>query len=155
MIIVKLAELSSETKEYSLEDGSTVGDLFNIANKSFVYGSVRRNHIDVQAHEELYDGDRIFNGKSTKGNLDPFDVAFAKLGDSVTTLSATDGQTIRQVLDAGLSSSDRERFFRPDGKPAYEYRINGVLVQENHILRQPSGSVSIRVICTQKVKGNI
>jgi len=154
MIIVKLAELNSHTQEYSLDDGSTVGDLFEVANKTFIDGAVRINQSVVRDITVLQDGDRVFNGKVTKGNLDTFDVSFAKLSDTVTTISAEDGQTIRQVLDAGLSASEREKFFRPDGKPAYEYRIDGTLVEETYVLRRPSGDRPIRVICSQKVKGN-
>jgi len=155
MIIVKLAELNAQTVEYSLESGSTVGDLFDIAKKTFVEGAVRINQSVVDEETPLRDGDRVFNGKATKGNMDSFDVSFAKLGDSVVTVSAQPGQTIRQILESGLNETDRARFFTAEGKSAFEYRLqDGRTVPETHVLTTPAEGDRIRIICSQMVKGN-
>jgi len=67
MVIVKLLELGSQTKEYSLENGSCVGDLLDLAEKSFVQGTVTRNNCNVEEDTCLRDGDRIFIGKGHQG----------------------------------------------------------------------------------------
>lgn len=153
MITVKLVELGSQIREYSLDDSSDVGSLFRAAGKTFVQGSVTRNQAVVNEGTPLYDNDRIFLGRATKGNL-PFEVNFMRLGDTSVNLPAEDGYTIKRTLEQ-LGGSERAKFYRADGSVAYEFRVSGVgqPVDENHVLARPAQG-SLRVICSQRVKGN-
>ncbi len=151
MVIVKLLELGSQTKEYSLENGSCVGDLLDLAEKSFVQGTVTRNNCNVEEDTCLRDGDRIFIGRATKGNL-PFEVNFIRLGSSSVGVAAEDGYTIKQTLEQ-LDNGEKEKFFRPDGSMAYEFRISGRKVEDDHVLERPT-SGELRIVCSQRVKGN-
>jgi hypothetical protein len=153
MITVKLIELGSEVKEYALESGSDLNDLLEAAEKDFSDGTITRNSQVLDEDSELHNGDRIFIGKATKGNLDPFEVNFIRLGDTSVALAAEDGYTIKRTLEQ-LSETEKTKFFRADGSMAYEFRVGGGQpVDENHILQRP-GSGAIRVICSQRVKGN-
>ena len=154
MITVKLVELGSAIQEYCLEDSSCISDLFDAAGKTFVQGSVTRNNSSINEGTTLYNNDRIFLGRATKGNV-PFEVNFMRLGDTSVNLPAEDGYTIKRTLEQ-LGSEDRTKFYRPDGSVAYEFRVGGVgsPVDENYILIRPSSSSSVRVICSQRVKGN-
>jgi len=155
MITVKLIELGSEVKEYGMEDGSTVGDLLRIAHKSYVHGCVTRNNAEVSSGATLRNNDRIFVGKAMKGNTDPFEVTFVRLGDTSISLGCADGQSIKQVLEQLEDGEQRRKFFREDGTVAYEFRVGqmGQPVNENYVLNRPN-SGSVRVICSQRVKGN-
>ena len=153
MITVKLVKLGRQTREFALENCSTVEDLFDIADENFVQGNVTRNHGVLNSGAQLYDGDRIYIGTAVKGNQDVFDVNFVRLGDSTISLPAEDGYTIKKVLDQ-LGEDEKEKFYRPDGSCSYEFRIGGSQPRdENFVLHRPTGG-SIRIICAQRVKGN-
>ena len=154
MITVKLVELGSAIQEYCLEDSSCVGDLLEVAGKTFVQGSVTRNNTAINKGATLYNNDRIFLGRATKGNV-PFEVNFMRLGSSSVNLPAEDGYTIKRTLEQ-LGAGDRNKFYRPDGSVVYEFRVSGSgrPVDENYVLNHPVGSDSIRVICAERVKGN-
>lgn len=153
MIVVKLMQLGASVIEYSLEDGSEVSDLFDAAGKTFVPGSVTRRQCNVNEDTTLHDGDKIFVGNAVKGNI-PFEVSFLRLGDSSVNLPAEDGYTIKRTLEQ-LDDSEKAKFYRADGKAAYEFRIGASTdVGENYVLQRPAGDASLRVICAQRVKGN-
>ena len=156
MISVKLIELGSETKEIGLHDGAVLTDLLDEVGKNFDDGEYTRNHQPISEDTTLYDRDRVFFGKATKGNLDPFEVNFIRLGDTSVSVAAQDGYTIKRTLQEGLSDSEKVKFFRNDGSVAYEFRIGGQgqPVNEDHVLQRPT-SGSVRVICSQRVKGNL
>ena len=155
MISVKLVELGSEIKEYSLNDGSTLQDLLNVANERYVEGAITRNNQPILPYANLYNGDRIFLGRATKGNLDPFEVNFIRIGGSTVHLAAEDGYTIKQTLEQ-LDGEERTKFFRADGKAAYEFRVGGGQpVEMSYVLSRPPAGTAIRVICSQRVKGNL
>ena len=153
MITVKLIKLGEVNREYALDSSSSVADLFEKAGDNFIQGNVTRNHQVVNPETYLRDGDRIYIGTAVKGNQDIFDVNFIRLGDSSVSLPAENGYTIKQVLEQ-LSPAEKGKFYRADGSVSYEFRIgDGRPVGENHIInRPPSGSV--RIICSQRVKGN-
>ena len=156
MITVKLVKLGSQIKDYCLEYSASVSDLLEIADETFVQGSVTRNNQVVNRDTPLRDGDRIYLGRATKGNIDdPFEVSFMKLGGSVVNLPAEDGYTIKQVLQQ-LDDAERRNFYRADGSVAYEFRVSGNTrpVDENYVLQRPTNGDSLRVICAQRVKGN-
>lgn len=154
MIIVKLVKLGEQTREYALESGSTVENLFEQAGDDFISGNVTRNHSVVRLETVLYDNDRIYIGTAVKGNQNIFDVNFVRLGDSTISLPAEDGYTIKKILEQ-LSEAEKGKFYRADGSPTYEFRIGGEgrPVDENHVINRPA-SGSVRIICSQRVKGN-
>jgi len=153
MITVKLMQLGAKVVEYSLEDCATVSDLFEIAEKTFVAGAVTRNQTTVSEDTRLYNNDKIFVGNAIKGNV-PFEVSFLRLGDSSVNLTADEGYTIKRTLDQ-LDASEKSKFYRPDGKAAYEFRIGASTdVGENYVLQRPAGDATLRVICAQRLKGN-
>ncbi len=154
MISVKLIKLGAQTREYCLAPSSTLSSLLRSAGETFVSGSVTKNNVVLHSESPLYDGDKVYLGVATKGNL-PFEVNFMRLGGTSVGLPAEDGYTIKRTLEQ-LDSADRANFYRADGSVAYEFRVTGQgqPVDENHILRRPSQGDSIRVICSQRVKGN-
>ena len=154
MIIVKLVELGSEIKEYGLDDSSVLSDLLKAADKVFVSGNITRNNYELSVNSQLYSGDRVFIGKAMKGNLDPFEVDFIRIGGTSVLVAANDGQTIKEVIEQLNDEEQRKKFFRADGSAAYEFRVGGGKpVDENHVLERPM-SGSVRIICSQRVKGN-
>lgn len=151
--IVKIVELGTEVQSYAVEPGTTVGNLFDQADRTFRDGEVSRRGTILRSEDRVYDGDTIYIAHLVKGNVDPFEVEIFRLGGGrAVTLPATDGMTLQQVLNQ-LNSEEKSQFFRPNGTPSFEFRINGQIVTlENTISRNPSGSV--RVIASQVVKGN-
>jgi len=154
MIVVKLIQLGRENREYALENSSTVEDLFDAAEENFIQGNITRSHQIVSPETTLRDGDRIYIGTAVKGNQDIFDVNFLRFGDQGISLPAENGYTIKKTLEQ-LSDTDKEKFYRADGKLAYEFRIgnSGLPVGEDFVLNSPNLE-SIRIICTQRMKGN-
>jgi len=153
MIHVKLVQLGSEIKEYALETGANVAQLLDAAGETYVDGSVTRNGSTVCRDTVLYDRDKVFIGKATKGNVDPFEVTFVRLGDTSISLPAEDGYTIERTLQQ-LPESEKGKFFRADGKAAYEFRVGGgAPVELSYVISRPA-SGNVRVICSQRVKGN-
>jgi len=159
VIVVKILQLNCPSESYGLEDGSTVEDLFNEADKEFVDGEVTRRHTRLNLNDRLYDNDVVMISKMTKGNQDLFEVEILRIGGGgrVLTLTAQPGYTIKQVLDQ-LPPDDRAQFFRVDGTSAYEYRISGPGASTDplpvsYVLTAAPGS-KIRLLCSQLVKGN-
>ena len=153
MVIVKLIKLGQPNQEFPLDNGSNIKDLFDLADENFIQGNVTRNHQTVYPETELRDGDRIYIGTAVKGNQDIFDVNFIRLGDSTVSLPAEDGYTIKKTLEQ-LGEVEKGKFYRADGSVAYEFRIgNGSPVGEDYVINRPT-SGSIRIICSQRVKGN-
>jgi len=152
MIEVKLIALGSPIVPYALENRSDVSSLFRAAGKSFVQGNVTRNQETVSEDTILHDGDRIFLGQAVKGNI-PFEVSFLRLGDASISLPAEDGYTIKATLSQ-LGDDEKAKFYRADGKASYEFRIgNSAAISEDTVLQRPD-SGTLRVICSQRVKGN-
>lgn len=155
MVLVKFIELNTEVVERSLEDGSTVGDLFDMLDKNIDAGQVTICQSSVNEDTRLRDGDRVFFAKKTKGNNEEaFEVKFIKLGGGVFTVAIGNGTTIDSALNL-LSTADKAQFVRPDGKPACEYRLkSGSVVEGSHVIvRNPAGPIT-QIICAQRTKGN-
>lgn len=154
MIDVKIIEIGKKNEDYTLDDGSTVDSLFRASKRHYTQGTVTKNNRVVTKNTPLYDGDRIFIGSMVKGNVDPFLVKFVVIGGPAVELAAEDGYTIQRTLDQ-LEPADKSRFFRADNSLAYEIRVEGGRpVDQNYILQRPSGSAPVRVVCSQRVKGN-
>lgn len=155
-ICVKLIELGQEIKEFDISEDPCVSKLFEVAGKSFsADAAITRRGIKIDSYTQLYDEDKVFVGKKTKGNLEPFEVSFIRMGagGGIINLPAEDGDTIEKVLGQ-LEDEQRKSYYRADGTPAYEYRIGTSKVEGSHELRRPSGSASLRIILSQKIKGN-
>ena len=153
-VIVKIVQLGTKVQSYAIEPGSTVEDLFIQAEREFVQGEVTRNQACVSENTILYDGDTLYVAKVVKGNADPFEVEIFRLGGGhAITLPAQDGMSINAILNQ-LNSDEKVQFFRANGTPAFEFRINGELVTIEHVPNRPS-SGKIRIICAQVVKGNL
>ena len=154
-IIVKIIKMGSPVNSYSLEPGSTVEDLFNVADIEFKDGGVTLRGQQVCENTVLSDGDSIIVADVVKGNLDPFEVEIFRLGGGRSvTLPAQDGMSIKTVLEQ-LNPEEKAQFFRSNGQPAYEFRISGVneAVTIDTVVQRPS-SGKVRVIASQVVKGN-
>jgi hypothetical protein len=154
-IIVRIIQLNTEIQSFAMAPGSTVGQLFQQAGRTFVSGEVMRRTQRVSEDTVLYNGDDIVIAKMVKGNLDPFEVEIFRLGGGRSiSLPATDGMTIKSVIEQ-LQTEERAQFFLTNGQPRYEFRISGVneAVSADTVLVRPT-SGKIRVICSQVVKGN-
>jgi hypothetical protein len=151
--VVKIVELGTEVQSYAVEPGSTVESLFDQAERDFVAGEVSRRGNILRSDDRVYDGDVIYIAHMVKGNADPFEVEIFRLGGGrAITLPATDGMSLKAVLDQ-LNTEEKGQFFRANGTPAFEFRIDGQIVTlESVPCRNAIGKV--RVICSQVVKGN-
>lgn len=159
-IVVKILQLNCPTKTVCVNSGDTIEDVFAEAGLDFVDGEVTRRHARLSLNDTVYDNDVIMISKMTKGNQDLFEVEILRIGGGGRVISQTaePGYTIKQVLDQ-LPAGDRSQFFRPDGNPAYEFRISGTGAGANtpvpltHQLNAAPGG-KVRILCTQVVKGN-
>ena len=153
-IIVKIVELGTEIKSYAIESGSTVADLFDQAEREFNEGEVSRNQRLLTEDSQVYDGDTIYVAKMVKGNMDPFEVEIFRLGGGrAITLPAQDGMSIKTILDQ-LNAEEKAQFFRANGTPAFEFRIDGQIATVDSVPSRPANG-KVRVICSQVVKGNL
>ena len=156
MCVARIIQFNSEIKSYSVDSGSTVAELFEIAEIDYVQGDVTRRGSTVNEDTIVMDGDDFFNGKKVKGNNDPFVVEFIRLGANqrVIQMPASDGYTIKQTLDQ-LPEADRASFYRPDGTAGYDFRIGAMTESAglNYVIPRPTDG-KVRVICSQLVKGN-
>ena len=117
--------------------------------------TITRGGAEVTLSTRLYNGDKVFIGTKTKGNVEePFEVQLIRMGagGGIEKLPATPGMTIQEVIDQ-LGDEARAAFKHADGSPAYEYRIGTRKVETSEKLIRPSGDV-VRIILSQKVKGN-
>ena len=153
-ILVKLVEFG-DVKSYSLTPGSTVDDLFKMAEKEFIQGNVTIRHNVVTGRMTLSDGDKVYNGRALKGNQEEiFDVDFIKIGGGVAVhIGIEDGMTVKEAIDL-MREEDRASFFKANGDPAYEFRIGGIKSSIDSEIPRASGDETQRVLCTQKLKGN-
>jgi len=154
-IIVKLVKFG-EVNTYSLPQGSTVRDLMNMANETFVQGNVTIRHNTVTESSRLTDGDKVYLGRTLKGNQsDVFDVEFFKIGGGrAIHLGIEDGMTIKDAIEM-MREEDSATFFKANGDPAYEFRIGGVQSSlTSEIPRPANESETLRIFCSQKMKGN-
>ena len=152
-IIVKIVELGTEIKSYAVEPETTVGELFEQAERDFNEGEVSRNQRLLTEDSQVYDGDTIYVAKMVKGNMDPFEVEIFRLGGGrAITLPAQDGMSIKTILDQ-LNAEEKAQFFRANGTPAFEFRIDGQIATVDSVPSRPANG-KVRVICSQVVKGN-
>ena len=153
-IIVKIVELGTEIKSYAVESETTVGELFEQADRDFNEGEVSRNQRLLNEDSQVYDGDTIYVAKMVKGNMDPFEVEIFRLGGGrAITLPAQDGMSIKTILDQ-LNAEEKAQFFRANGTPAFEFRIDGQIATVDSVPSRPANG-KVRVICSQVVKGNL
>jgi hypothetical protein len=153
MVVAKIVKLGIPVESYPLENGSTVADLFCEAGLDFVQGEVTRNQVQVCEDCMVNDGDTFYVAKMVKGNADPYEVEIFRLGGGrAITLPAQDGMSIKAILDQ-LSSEEKAQFFRQNGTPAFEFRINGEIATVDSVPGRPATG-KIRMICSQVVKGN-
>jgi hypothetical protein len=151
--IVKIVQLGTEVQSYAVESGSSVGDLFDQADRDFNEGEVSRRQTILRENDPVFDGDTIYIAKMVKGNSDPFEVEIFRLGGGrAITLPAQDGMSIKQILDQ-LNAEEKGQFFRANGTPAFEFRIDGQIATIDTVPNRPT-SGRVRVICSQVVKGN-
>jgi len=151
--IVKIVQLGTEVQSFAIENGSSVSTLFDQADREFNHGEVTRRGITLSENTPIYDGDIIYIAKMVKGNADPFEVEVFRLGGGrAITLPANDGMSLKQILEQ-LSTEEKAQFFRQNGQPAFEFRVDGQIVTIDSVPNRPSTG-KIRVICSQVVKGN-
>lgn len=141
-----------------ISDNPTVQGLLDALNVSLPENStITVNGVEVQKHTQLYNDQKVFIGTKTKGNVDdPFEVNLIRMGagGGIEKLPATPGMTIQAVIDQ-LSADKKTAFIHADGSPAYEYRIGTKKVELTESLRRPTdGTGIVRIILSQKVKGN-
>ena len=155
MIVAKLIELGEPIEEFALEDGATVGDLLDKADRDVDGCVITVNNVTSAESRRLYNNDKVYITRATKGNT-PFEVQLVRLGssDGIINLPAEDGYTIKRVIEQ-LPSDKRSQFFNADGSDAYEYRIGGSgnPVNANHVLQRPA-SGTVRLILSQRMNGN-
>ena len=156
--IVKIVELMKAVQSFALESGSTVGDLFEQADRDFPSKEdgyeVTRKGVKLTKNDTIYDGDTIYVAQLLKGNADPFEVEFCRIGGGAAiTYPAQDGMTLKAIMDQ-FSSEEKAQFFRSNGTPAFEFRVNGQLVTVDATPSRPE-SGKMRVICSQVYKGNL
>lgn len=151
---VKIIQLGTPVQSFAVEAGTTVAELFDQANRDFNQGEVTRRQTTLSEDDRVYDGDIIYIAPMVKGNQDPFEVEIFRLGGGAAiTLPASDGMSLKTILDQ-LGPEEKGQFFRANGQPAFEFRVNGQLISiDSTVTRPVSGKV--RVICSQVVKGNV
>lgn len=156
VICAKLIKMGDEIKEHEISDDPTVEGLFDKAGEEFPDDcSVTRQGVEVNLDTRLYDGDKIFVGRKTKGNQDVFEVKLIRMGvaDGIKLIASQGGQSIKQIIDQ-LPTAQKEQYYKADGSPAYEYRIGNSKVDENYVVPRPTDNQPVRIILSQKVKGN-
>ena len=154
MILVKLVELGRQTQEFPLENGASVSDLFDAADRP-MDGSITINGQSVSSYTVLRDRDMVFVGNRVKGNV-PFEAKFIRFGGnpSLVGVMVEDGYTVEQAV-SGMNADIKAQFIGPQGKHSYEYRIGGTqLVEANAVIPRPSQGTEVRIICSQRMKGN-
>ena len=156
--IVKIVELMREVVSFAVESGSTVGELFDQAGRDFPCKEdgyeVTRKGVRLTEDSEVYDGDTVYVAQLVKGNADPFEVEIFRLGGGrAITLPAQDGMSIKTILEQ-LGPEEKAQFFRQNGTPAFEFRVDGQIVTVDSTPSRPT-SGKMRVICSQVVKGNL
>ena len=160
MIVAKLAKLGAEIRQFSMEDGATVGDLFELTQdtdtpEEFVSGTVSVGGCMVTEDTVLRDNAFVFIGRQTKGNL-PFELQIIRLGAAEPCISIPieEGTTVIGAINS-LDATRKANFIRADGTQVYqEYRLsNGSLIDVNAVIQRPTGNLE-RVVCATKTKGN-
>ena len=165
MIEVRLFRLGSrKVDSYIFEENyPTVGDLLKRAGEEYERGKVTMNTADVGEYTTLHDRDTVYLLETMRGNISelPFEVKFYRLGSREshpTCIPVYDGNTIKQALDQ-LDANDKAKFYGVDGEPAYEYQVSEgertVKVKDDYVLIRPDREDYAKVICAQKLKGNI
>ena len=162
-IVVKFVKIGPQTgtNDKVIDRGTTLGDFLRSMQETYVQGNVTIDRLGSYVRQDtvLQDNDRIFMGSPTKGNA-PFNVQFVRLGcqdSTVINLAADDGFTIRRTIEQ-LDSSTQAQFIGAHGKAKYEYRIgNGSQpLGDDAVIPRPSSSTgSVRILCSQKTKGNL
>jgi len=148
--------MGSDVQEREISDDPTVQGLFDACDEDYPNDcKVTRLGEDVDPDTKLNDGDKVFVGKKVKGNQDMFEVKLIKMGagGGIKSMAAQDGMTIKEVIDQ-MPEDERKSYYKADGTPAYEYRINHIKQDESYQLVKPVGDRAINVILSQKVKGN-
>lgn len=158
MVCCKLIKMGSDVQEVEISDDPTVQGLFDACGEEFPDDcKVTRRGEDVDPDTELEDGDKVFVGKKVKGNQDgdPFEVKLIKMGSGggIKSMGAEEGMTIKDVIDQ-MPEDERKAYYKADGSPAYEYRINHIKQDEDFVLKKPAGDRAVNIILSQKVKGN-
>jgi len=153
-VIVKLIKLGEEIKQYEISNNPTIGGLLDMAGEEFVENTITVNGNCVSRTTALFDGDKVFIGKATKGNI-PFEVQLVRLGstDGIISLPAEDSMTVRQVMEQ-LPADKKATFYTADGKEVYEYRLaSGQAVESSYTIPRPT-SGTVRLILSTRTKGN-
>jgi len=150
--------MGSDVEEKEISENPTVQGLFDACYEDFPQDcKVTRRGVDVNPDTELNDGDKVFVGKKVKGNQegDPFEVKLIKMGagGGIKSMGAEEGMTIKQVIDQ-MPSDERASYYKADDSPAYEYRINHEIREQDFKLVKPAGERAVSIILSQKVKGN-
>jgi hypothetical protein len=156
IVSIRLAQLCSEVKTYVFDHNPTVGELFDAANKTFKDGCITVGGSVVCADHMLYNNDLVILGEAVKGNI-PMTVTFIRLGGDPpsSTVAVEQGSTVEQAVGS-LPAHIKAQFILSTGAHAYEYRIDGTrLVEANaEVPYSGGGSSDVRIICSQRVKGN-
>lgn len=150
--------MGAEIKEKEISEDPTVEGLFKACGQDYPKDhKITRRGVDVDPDTQLYDGDRVFVGKKVKGNQhgDPFEVQLIRMGQGggIKNLPAQEGMTISAIIEQ-LDKAERDSYYKADGSPAYEYRIGSEKREGSHILDKPFDDKPVRIILSQKVKGN-
>lgn len=156
MICAKLIQMGKAILDAEISADPTVQGLLNALGVTVPANStMTKDGVEVTNSTRLYNGDKIFIGTKTKGNVEePFEVQLIRMGagGGIEKLPATPGMTIQEVIDQ-LSEDKKALFKHADGSPAYEYRIGTRKVEVSEELIRPSDDI-VRIILSQKVKGN-
>jgi hypothetical protein len=118
-------------------------------------GSITINGQCVNECTRLNDRDMVFVGNRVKGNV-PFEAKFIRFGGnpSIVSVMVDDGWTIEQAI-GGMNPDVKAQFLGPQDKHAYEYRVGGTqLVESNAVIPRPAQGNEVRIICSQRMKGN-
>lgn len=154
MVIVKLVEINKEIRSFEISENPTVGNLLDMAGVSFVENQITINNNPVTRETRLNDGDRVFVGHRTKGNI-PFEVQIIRVGSSegIISLPAEDNMTVSNIL-AQLSPDRRATIYGSDGRLVYDMRNSrGDIITEDTVLSRPASGTE-RIILSIRTKGN-
>jgi len=153
MIHVKIAQLAKATVEFSFENNITLAELKEVAGLTSDAGVFTISGNTVCDGHVLKGGEVVCIGKRMKGNTDPVEVYFVRLGGSTLSTSVESGATLGDAINA-LSAEDKSAFYKEDGALAYElrhYYSGGTIAELNTVITGPG---PVKFTCAKRMKGN-
>jgi hypothetical protein len=149
MIEVKLIKAGEQLVEYSLQDGSTIENLFDIAGRVFEGAQV--NGLAVDKNYVLHDKNRVFVGSKVVGNSD-VEIKFMKIGSVAVSYTSQSGVTLEDFFNK-LEPKEKSKYIDENNNNRFQYStVTGVAIDKSYVFEDTN--TPIRIVLGEKVKGN-